>query len=184
MSHTVLSFHWAVCAILLSCMCLQVQATSDNCSCLCTWENGNLGAINGGHGGHSRKRHTFKHHHTGVHDRYHSSRPLYVNLGGHWETEELSEPCCPMLRLAQDVIVPSPVPPISLLLAAFGGHSSGEEPIKTCLPELPQKPCTCKYRTLLCHVGEWSDLCPPLSTTYPFRISPLEVAPLRVGWLG
>lgn len=135
----------------------------NNCSCLCTWENGNLGAINGGHGGHSRKRHTFKHHHTGVHDRYHSSRPLYVNLGGHWETE-LSEPCCPMLRLAQDVIVPSPVPPISLLLATFGGHSSGEEPIKTCLPELPQKPCTCKYRTLLCHVGEWSDLCPLPST--------------------
>lgn len=107
--------------------------------------------------GHSRKRHAFKPHHTGVHDRYHSSRPLYVNLGGHWETEELFEPCCPMLRLAQDVIVPSPVPPISLLLAAFGGHSSGEEPIKTCLPELPQKPCTCKYSTpfMSCWRVEW-----------------------------
>jgi len=68
-------------------------------------------------------------------------------IWGATEKQELSEPCCPMLRLAQDVIVPSPVPPISLLLVAFGGHSSGEEPIKTCLPELPQKPCTCKYRT-------------------------------------
>lgn len=161
----VFRIHWAVCAILVSfawsCMCLQelgkVQATCDNFSCLCTWENGNLGGINGGHGGHSGKRHTFKHRHTGVHGRYHSSRPLHVNLGGHWETEELSEPCCPMSRLTQDVIVPSPVPQISPLLAAFRGHSSGEEPIKTCPPELPQKPCTCKYGTsfMSCWRVEW-----------------------------
>lgn len=84
-----------------------------------------------------------------------------------------------MFRLAQDVIVPSPVPPISLLLAAFGGHSSGEEPIKTCLKS-PVHANIAPFYVML-ESGVTSALCPPLSTTYAFRISPLEVAPLRVG---
>jgi len=181
-----------VCAVLLrfAWICLQelckVHATCDNCSCLCTWENVNLGAINGGHGGHSKKRLTFKPHHTGVHDRYHSSRPLHVNLGGHWETG--------VVWALLSYVTPSPgcncaftcssnLPAVSRIwrtLIRRGTHQN--LPARVASKALYMQISHPFY--VMLESGVTSALCPPLSTTYPFCISPLEVAPLRGGWLG